>query len=117
MAQPDAVGLGVKGSEKDRARYTGWRREEGGGKVGAGGWSQTTPPPTAAVQSSDPSLSGNINTITSGLRVPPPASHICQGQGALVSAESRRQGRPRRRWDWREVGGREASLKVRPGLR
>lgn len=78
-------------------------------KAGAGGWSQTTPPPAAPVQSSHPSLSGNINTITSGLRVPPPASHICQGQGALVSAEGRRQGRPGRSWDWGEVGGREAS--------
>lgn len=63
----------------------------GGGKAGAGGWSQTTPPPTAPVQSSHPSLPGNINTITSGLRVPPAVSHICQGQGALVSVEGRRQ--------------------------
>lgn len=41
--------------------------------------------------------------------MPPPASHICQGQGALVSVEGRRQGRPRRSRDWREVGNREAS--------
>lgn len=80
----------------------------GGGKAGAGGWSQTTPPPTAPVQSYDPSFSGNINIITSGLRGPPPASHICQGQGALVYLEGRRQERPRR-WDWRKKEGREAS--------
>uniref|UniRef100_G1R9X7 Homeobox protein n=1 Tax=Nomascus leucogenys TaxID=61853 RepID=G1R9X7_NOMLE len=62
-----------------------------------GSWSHTTPPPAAPVQSSDPSLSGNINTTTSGLRGPPSASHICQGQRALVSAEGRSQARPRRR--------------------
>lgn len=79
------------------------------------------PSPKSPVQSSDPSLPGNINTITSGLGVPSPASHICQGQGTLVSVEGRRQRRPSRRCDWREVGSRkpssesQAQLQVREG--
>lgn len=44
----------MPGSEKDRARYTGWGREVGKGSLGQGGWSQTIPPSTAPVQSSGP---------------------------------------------------------------
>ena len=48
MAQPDAVGLGVPGSEKDRARYAGWGREVGEGKFGAVGLEPDHPSPNSS---------------------------------------------------------------------